>query len=138
MIGIITVTHGNIGQEMVAATRRILPEAKNIVSIGVANTDTPESISRAVHDAIRKFEAVEGIILFTDIFGGTPSNACLPFLEQPQVEMVAGVNLPMLIKVASMEQHASFVELVRFIQSYGKRNIVIARKVLGGQIESSS
>lgn len=135
MIGIVVVAHGNIGCEMVAATRRIFPEAAHICGIAVESNDPPESIRRQVADAIASVDRGEGIIILTDMFGGTPSNICLSFLEPSRIEVVSGFNLPMLIKLASLKPGAVFTDTVAFIEQYGQRNIVIASNVLAGRLK---
>ncbi|MBI4211185.1 MAG: PTS sugar transporter subunit IIA [Deltaproteobacteria bacterium] len=136
MIGIIVVAHENIGKEMVEATRRIIPEADHLVSVSVRSKQTPASIREEVEEAMSSLPPHEGVLILTDMFGGTPTNICLAFLNQPQVEVISGLNLPMLIKLASMRgKTLSFAELVNFIQDYGQRNIVVASKVLVGKID---
>jgi mannose PTS system EIIA component len=130
MIGIVVVSHGNIGCEMLAATRRILPELTHMCATAVESNDPPESIRRQIGDAVRSVDRGDGVIILTDMFGGTPSNICLSFLEPAKIEVVSGFNLPMLIKLANIKPDASFRETVQFIQQYGQRNIVIASEVL--------
>jgi PTS system mannose-specific IIA component len=130
MIGIVVVAHGNIGCEMVAATKRILPELAQMCAVAVESNDPPESIRQQIDEALRGVDSGEGVLILTDMFGGTPSNVCLSFLEPAKVEVVSGFNLPMLIKLATHRATASVPELVRFIQLYGQRNIVIASEVL--------
>lgn len=132
MIGIVVVSHGNIGCEMVNATRRIFPDANHICGVAVESNDQPESIRRQVADAIVCVDRGRGVIILTDMFGGTPSNICLSFLDPAKVEIVSGFNLPMLVKLASLRPDAAFEDTVNFIQQYGQRNIVIASHVLAG------
>lgn len=134
MIGIVVVSHGNIGREMVAATRRIFPEAAHLCGVAVESNDPPESIRRQVAEAVASVDRGSGVLILTDMFGGTPSNICLSFLEPRRVEVVSGFNLPMLIKLASLKADANFVDTATFIQQYGQRNIVIASHVLAGHI----
>lgn len=135
MIGIVVVTHGNIGPEMVAATRRIFPEATHIKGVAVESNDPPESIRHQISEAVAEVNRNKGVLIFTDMFGGTPSNICLSFLEASRVEVVSGVNLPMLVKLASLKSNSNFDDTVAFIQQYGQRNIVIASHVLAGKIK---
>lgn len=135
MIGIVVVTHGNIGPEMVVATRRIFPEATHIKGVAVESNDPPESIRHQISEAVADVNRDKGVLIFTDMFGGTPSNICLSFLEASRVEVVSGVNLPMLVKLASLKSNSNFDDTVTFIQQYGQRNIVIASHVLAGKIK---
>ena len=75
----------------------------------------------------------KGVLLLSDMFGGTPSNLCLSFLGRPRLEVISGINLPMLIKLAGEKNRSSFEDLVEFIRDYGRKNIVIASKVLEGK-----
>lgn len=135
MIGVVVVSHGNIGCEMVAATLRIFPEAVHLCAVAVESNDPPESIRQQIATAIASVDNNDGILILTDMFGGTPSNICLSFLAAQRVEVVSGFNLPMLVKLANIKPHASFADTVTFIQQYGQRNIVIASSVLAGHID---
>lgn len=134
MIGIVVVSHGNIGCDMVAATRRIFPEATHICGVAVESNDPPESIRQQIVQAIESVKRDKGILILTDMFGGTPSNICLSFLEPQRIEVVSGFNLPMLVKLANLKPGAGLAETASFIQRYGQRNIVIASHVLAGHI----
>ncbi|MFH0800682.1 MAG: PTS sugar transporter subunit IIA [Pseudomonadota bacterium] len=138
MIGIVVVSHGNIGCEMVTAARRIFPDADHICGVAVNSNDPPESIRQQVADAIKNTDRGGGVLILTDMFGGTPSNICLSFLEPQKIEVVSGFNLPMLIKMASMKPDADLADTVTFIQQYGQRNIVIASHVLAGRLKKES
>ena len=134
MIGIIVVSHGNIGCEMVETTRRIFPDATHMRGVCVESNDPPELIRKQISDAVKETNSGNGVLILTDMFGGTPSNICLSFLEPRKVEVVSGFNLPMLIKLANVKSDAVLEDTVNFIQQYGQRNIVIASHVLAGQI----
>lgn len=131
MIGVVVVAHGNIGRDMVAAVHRIIPEARHITAVAVESDDPPESIRNTIGEAVEKINDGDGVIILSDMFGGTPSNICLSFLEPSKVEVLSGFNLPMLIKLANIKPSANFKETVEFIQQYGQRNIVIASQMLG-------
>jgi PTS system mannose-specific IIA component len=133
MIGIVVVSHSNIGCEMVSATTRIIPEAKHMRGVAVDSNDPPESIRQQVTTAVSSVDQGDGVLILTDMFGGTPSNICMTFLEPERIEVVSGFNMPMLIKLGNLKPDANFMETVRFIQKYGQRNIVIASEVLAGK-----
>ncbi len=133
MIGVVVVSHRNIGCEMVKATNRIIPEATHMCGVAVESNDPPEAIRQQVSEAVKAVDGGNGVLILTDMFGGTPSNICLSFLEPSRVEVISGFNLPMLIKLAHLEQDANFMDTVKFIQHYGQRNIVIASQVLAGE-----
>lgn len=133
MIGIVVVAHGNIGVDMVNATKRIIPDADHLIGVAVESNDPPGLIRQQISDAINKVNTNNGILILTDMFGGTPSNICLSFLNDEKTEVISGVNLPMLIKVANLREEKPFEDIVLFIQQYGQRNIVIASHVLDGR-----
>ena len=132
MIGIVVVAHLGIANEMVSATQQIIPESKNMVGVSVQQNEAPETIRNKITTAINSINNTDGILILTDMFGGTTSNVCLSFLSEPNIEVISGVNLPMLVKLASFGQTATFKETTAFIQEYGQRNIVIASDVLTG------
>lgn len=138
MIGIVVVAHGNIGREMVDATRRIIPDARHMTSVSVESNDPPPTIRQQIADAVALVDTGEGVLILTDMFGGTPSNICLSFLSRGKIEVVSGFNLPMLIKLANLREEMPFDDVVTFIQSYGQRNIVIASHVLNVNPQSPS
>lgn len=130
MIGVVLVTHGDLGAELVKAVRHVLPESTKIKAVSVMASENPEQIRKKVNDALNEVKSQYGTLLLTDLFGGTPSNICASFLIKGEVEMVSGVNLPMLVKLASLSNTKNLTELASFIQQYGRKNIVIASEVL--------
>lgn len=135
MIGVVLVSHDGIGNEMLVTTKKIIPDCSNIVSLSI-ESDLPAEASRnKIRAAIESVNQDKGIILLTDMFGGTPSNLCLPFLERGKIEIISGLNLPMLIKLASSRDKMQIEELAVFIKNYGQKNIVIASEVLDGKVE---
>lgn len=134
MIGIVIVSHGNIGCEMVNAVKRIIPEIGHITGVPVESDDPPETIRHQISEAIKRVDCNKGVLILTDMFGGTPSNICLSFLDPERIEVISGFNLPMLIKLANIREGADFTDTVNFIQRYGQKNIVIASHVLNGRV----
>ncbi len=130
MIGVVVVAHGNIGCEMVTAVKRIIPDMKHMTGLSVESDDPPDSIRNNVSKSIDRVDDGDGVLILTDMFGGTPSNICLSFLEPHRIEVISGFNLPMLIKLANLKPRDDFPETTKFIQQYGQRNIVIASDVL--------
>lgn len=135
MIGIVVVSHDDIAKEMVAVTKKILPDAERLVSVAIDSNAPVESNRQKIAAAIAEVDANEGVLLLSDMFGGTPSNLCLSFLGRAKLEVVSGINLPMLIKLADNNNGKSFEEITDFIKEYGRKNIVIASKVLEGKID---
>ena len=130
MMGIVVVTHGHIGTELVKAVQHVLPESTQIRAIAVEANEAPQQVQQRVASAMQEVHSPSGILLLTDMFGGTPSNICMSFLQAGSVEVISGVNLPMLLKLAHLQKEQNLTELAHFIQEYGKKNIVIASEVL--------
>lgn len=135
MIGIVVVSHGNIAKEMVATTLQILPNTKRIIGVDIDSDASKEVNQKKVCEAVKAVKTEEGVIVLTDMFGGTPSNICLPLISKEKLEIISGVNLPMLIKLASLQNEETFENLPKFIKDYGRKNIVIASDVLKGNID---
>ena len=134
MIGIVVVSHDNIANEMVETTKKILREADGIVAVAIDSNAPVEGNRKKIADAIEKVGSKDGVLLLSDMFGGTPSNLCLSFLGKQRLEVIGGINLPMLIKLAVERERLGFDELPEFIRDYGRKNIVIASNVLEGKI----
>lgn len=134
MVGIIVVTHGNIGVELVKAVKHVLPESTSFRAVAVTANEAPQVICQNIRKALDELSSTQGALLLTDLFGGTPCNACLTFIKKDEVEVIAGANLPMLVKLAYLQQDKKTIhELMHFIQDYGKKSIVIASEVLEGK-----
>jgi PTS system mannose-specific IIA component len=129
-IGVVIVTHYGLGQEFLQALRLIVPEAPEFHAVAIEPNQTVDAMRRAIDSALRAADQGQGVLVLTDMFGGTPSNISLSFLEDRRVEVVTGVNLPMLIKLATLRSERSLEELARFIKDYGQRNISVAREIL--------
>lgn len=132
MIGTVVVCHGKIGLEMVRIAQSIVRDASPMVAVAIEHDEDVNRTRHKISDAIRQVQQEGGVILMTDMFGGTPSNLCLSFLEGKKVEVIAGVNLPMLIKLASYKENKPLAEIATFIQSYGQKNITLAGPILEG------
>jgi mannose PTS system EIIA component len=127
MIGIVVVTHGNLAAEVVNAARTIVGDIPRIASVSIGWTDDMLSAREAIERALAEVGGEEALIL-TDMFGGTPTNVSLPFLS-PRVEIVTGVNLPMLIKLSSLRE-GDLLEVARVVRDQGKGAIYVASEVL--------
>ena len=128
--GIVIVTHYRLGEEFLQALRLIVPDAPEFHSVSVEPTQTVEEMRSKIADALKAADQGHGILVLTDMFGGTPSNIALSFLDEHRVEVVTGVNLPMLIKLATLSEEKPLDELAAFIKSYGQRNISVASELL--------
>jgi len=138
MIGIIVVAHFNLAREMVAATELIVGKQEQFTYVDIFPDEDVETIKGRVVAALKNVNAGKGVIILTDMFGGTPSNISLSFLEAGKVEVVTGVNLPMLIKLVTYRRDKVLAELVEFISGYGKKNIYVATDLLRNKKTESS
>ena len=128
--GIVIVTHYRLGEEFLQALRLIVPDAPEFHSVSVEPTQSVEEMRSHIQDALKAADHGHGVLVLTDMFGGTPSNIALSFLDEHRVEVVTGVNLPMLIKLATLGEEKPLDELAAFIKSYGQRNISVASELL--------
>src|SRR4029453_8053445 len=118
-IGVVIVTHGRIAEELIRATETIVKEKLlTMVPVSVLQSDETGHYSGHVEAAIAKVDQGGGVLLLSDMFGGTPSNLCHPFLKAGKVELVTGVNLPMLLKLATISDDLPLSEAVQFIKEY--------------------
>jgi PTS system mannose-specific IIA component len=128
--GVVIVTHYRLGEEFLQALRLIVPDAPPFQAVSIDPKQSVDQMREAIADALRRVETGEGVLILTDMFGGTPSNMGLSFLEEHRVEVVTGLNLPMLIKLATMTEKRPLEELAAFIKEYGQRNIRVASEIL--------
>jgi PTS system mannose-specific IIA component len=133
MIGIVVVAHFNLAREMVAATELIVGKQERFAYVDIFPDEEVDKIKKKLTEALKAADSGEGAIILTDMFGGTPSNISLSFLQEGKVEVVTGTNLPMLIKLVTYRQGKSLSELASFIASYGKKNIYLATDVLAAK-----
>ena len=133
MIGIVVVTHGQLARELVAAAEMIVGEIPNVTAVSIGWHESPDDAQREIADAIGRAESGKGTVVLTDMFGGTPSNLSMTFLEKGRVEVVTGVNLPMLIRLASLreeEEGDDLLELATGAAREGKDSIYLAGNLL--------
>lgn len=131
LVGGLVVTHGQLGQELVAAAEIIVGETLSIVAVSIGWNDDVAESQRKIEVAVQKVNTGKGVIILTDMFGGTPSNLALPLLKKGELEIVTGVNLPMIIKVANQAPNDSLSELVTRVKQQGQKHISIASELLG-------
>ena len=129
-IGVVIVTHYGLGAEFIQALRLIVPDAPDFGSVAIEPSQSVNEMRDAISSALREKDTGQGVLILTDMFGGTPSNMSLSFLDEHQVEVVTGINLPMLIKLATLSEEKSLEDLARFIKEYGQRNISVASQLL--------
>ena len=133
MIGLVLVTHGHLATEFRAALEHVVGPQKNLATIAIAPDDDMESRRRDIIAAVEQVQTDRGVILLTDMFGGTPSNLAISAMDGSRVEVVAGVNLPMLIKLASVRIEASLEQAVAQAAEAGRKYIYVASKILCGK-----
>jgi mannose PTS system EIIA component len=130
MVGILVVTHGKLAQELLETTRIIVgKQVDHVVPISVGWNDDTVDIQKTIASAIHKSDTGDGILILTDMFGGTPSNISLSFLSE-KVEIITGVNLPMLIKIVNVGDRMNLKELAQAIYDQGKKSIYLASEIL--------
>ncbi len=133
MTGILVVTHADLGNALIETAQLILgenPENINFVSINI--TESPESLRKKIKQGISKVQTGNGVLILTDMFGGTPSNLSYSFLEEGQVEVISGVNLPILLKAINSRSKMDMEQLTSSIIEHGKRSISLASGILKG------
>ena len=132
MIGVVLVTHCRLADELKAATEHVVGPQPSFRTVCIGAQDDMEQRREEILGAIKAVDVGDGVILLTDMFGGTPSNLAISALESGKVEVIAGVNLPMLIKLASVRTTAKLQEAVDKAQEAGRKYIRVASKELAG------
>lgn len=135
MIGVVVVSHGRLATELLRAAEIIVGKVENSVAVDIDPKMGMDEIHKVVEGSIRAVDAGNGVLLLTDMFGGTPSNIGLSFLGTHKVEVVTGVNLPMMIKLPMARVTMSLHDLARHLQEYGQRNITIPGDMLKKRAE---
>lgn len=130
MIGLVTVTHLNLGAEVIRAAEFILGKLPRVGVVAIDQQSVPEDIKTEISDAVSGVDDGQGVLILTDMFGGTPANLSLVFLDPGRVEVLTGINLPMVIKLAEMRDKYPLAELAARVRDYGRRSISIAGEIL--------
>jgi PTS system mannose-specific IIA component len=137
MTGIVIITHCELGSALIDAAAFILGEKpREVEPISVDINENPEKLRRDIAKAIKKVDHHSGVLLLTDMFGGTPSNLGYSFLEEDRIEVLSGVNLPILIKAVNAREKMSLGELARTLEAYGRKSISLASGILKGEKRS--
>jgi mannose PTS system EIIA component len=133
MIGLVIVTHSGLGEALIEAGESILEGPLDAVtSVSVDLRQSAEKMREKINTAIKAVDQGKGVLVLTDMFGGTPSNLSLSFLEEGRIEVLTGVNLPVVIRAAKMRKENNLDELAETLQAYGKKSISLASSVLKG------
>ena len=131
MIGLVLVTHGRLATEFVAAMEHVVGPQAGVESICIGPEDDMEARRADIAAAVGRVEAGRGVILLTDMFGGTPSNLAISLMGGGNIEVIAGINLPMLIRLASVRKTMGLAAAVEAAQEAGRKYISVASKILG-------
>ena len=132
MTGILIVTHYQLAEEFRRALELIVGELSHCRAIGLDPDSQPEEMRSRIDKAVHEVDSGSGVLILVDMFGGTPSNLCLSFLDEGRVEVVTGLNLPMLVKIARVKDELPVHELAEVARDYGRRNISVASDILSG------
>ncbi len=133
MIGGVIVSHGKLAEEILNALTIIIGEAVNIEAISIGWYDDVEESKKKINESLKNVDQKNGVVIFTDMFGGTASNLSFSFLKNDQVEIITGVNLPMLIKFVSLQRSNNLKEVVKKVVEQGKKNIHLASALLSSK-----
>jgi PTS system mannose-specific IIA component len=131
MIGLVLVTHGRLAEEFVVAMEHVVGKQEQIASICIGPEDDMESRRADIAAAIKSVDSGRGVIVLSDLFGGTPSNLAISLMEAGKVEVIAGINLPMLIRLGSARKTMKVTEAVAAARDAGRKYITVASEVLG-------
>ena len=133
MIGLVLVTHGRLAVEFRSALEHVVGPQEQIETITIGPDDDVEQRRRDIIEAVKRADAGDGVVILTDMFGGTPSNLAISVMNRPKVEVLAGINLPMLVKLAKVRDEKALPEAVGMAQEAGRKYITVASRVLAGK-----
>ena len=137
MIGIVIVTHCQLGEALIGAAEFIIgSRPASLESVSIDLNENAEKLRNKISQGIKNVEGQEGVLILTDMFGGTPSNLSYSFLEEGRIEVLSGVNLPILIQAASVRNKMNLDELAANLESFGKKSISLASGILKGNKRS--
>jgi mannose PTS system EIIA component len=130
MIGVLITTHGNLGNELIKSAELIKGPLADILHVSVDQTKNVEDLKKEISNAIKKLDKGKGVLILTDLFGGTPSNISLSFIKEGKVEVLTGVNLPMVLKLSEVKEDMTLRDFACLIKNYGEKNIMLASEIL--------
>ena len=129
MIGMVLVTHGRLADELRSAMEHVVGSQRNVATVCIGPDDDMDNRRTEIENCIKQCDTGDGVVLLTDMFGGTPSNLAISIMEHARIEVLAGVNLPMLVKLASV-RNRPIAEAVRMAQEAGRKYITVASRLL--------
>lgn len=138
MIGIVVVTHGQLATELLNAAETIVGDLPRFAAVSIGWHEDTNDAREEIAQAIARVQQGDGVLILTDMFGGTPSNLAMSFLAQDNVEVVTGVNLPILIKLAGLPEQASLLAAAREIREHGRNAIWVASDLLRGDKDAKT
>ncbi len=138
MIGVVVVTHGQLATELVNAAEMIVGDLPQFTAVSIGWHDEVNDAREDIAQAIERVRGEDGVLLLTDMFGGTPSNLGLTFLEKDRVEVITGVNLPMLIKLAATRSSSDLLAVAKQMREHGRNAIWVASELLAGEKKGAS
>ena len=133
MIGVVVVTHGQLATELVNAAETIVGDMPAFAAVSIGWHEDTEDARHEIEQAVVRVDKGSGVLIFTDMFGGTPSNLAMTFLVQGKLEVITGVNLPMLIKLANQLEQGDLLNIARDIREQGRNAIWVASDLLHGE-----
>ena len=133
MIGLVLVTHGRLAIEFRSALEHVVGPQKQIEPVTIGPDDDVEQARRDIIEAVKRVDTGDGVVILTDMFGGTPSNLAISCMSRPKVEVLAGINLPMLVKLAKVREERSLPDAIAMAQEAGRKYVTIASRVLAGK-----
>lgn len=133
MIGIVIITHGRLAVEFQSALEHVVGSQTQIATLSIGPEDDMEARRRELIDAVRLTDSGTGVVILTDMFGGTPSNLAISVMEDTGAEVIAGVNLPMLVRLASVRRDKTLAQAVDLAKDAGRKYISVASQVLAGE-----
>ena len=137
MIGAVIVTHGLLARELLDSAERIVGRTEGIRAVSMGWDDEVADARQEIQAAIKDVDSGDGVLIFTDMFGGTPTNVSLAFLEQDKVEIITGVNLPMIIKLTSVRGgEGSLLEVAQELRERGQNSVYVASEILASRDEA--
>jgi PTS system mannose-specific IIA component len=132
MIGMVLVTHGRLAAEFIAALEHVVGPQRNVAAVCIGPEDDMELRRKEILDSVARVDDGDGVVVLTDMFGGTPSNLAISIIDRAKIEVIAGMNLPMLIKLASVRNTEKLADAVTAAREAGRKYINVASQLLAG------
>jgi len=134
MVGAVIVAHSSIGKELIATAEYIVGKMEDIVAVSIDCKMNAFEARKIISEAIERVDQGEGALILTDLFGGSPSNIAFSFLNKERIEVVTGVNLPMILTFWNYRKERDLIELAEYVKLSGRRNILVARDLMEEEV----